>query len=293
MFGYIKPFKPELKICEFDAYKAVYCGLCGELGRSFGPPVRFTLSYDFTFVSMLYFSLSDEAAAISCHRCYVNPFKKTPCAGDAEALRFGAELAAVMLYHKLCDNIADSGFLKKTGWYLLKPFAASARKKAAKIRPKADEIVGGYMRKQALVEAEKRPSLDEAAEPTAEAMSRIFSLISGDEKVCRILERLGYFLGRYVYICDTLDDVEDDLKSGGYNPLVLKFCLTKGDAGKIRDAKDYARDSLYMTIGEAARAYDLLELNEFRPILDNIIALGLQNSVKEIYNKPQKKKSQA
>ncbi|MFT9057020.1 MAG: DUF5685 family protein, partial [Ethanoligenens sp.] len=28
MFGYVKPFKPELKIREFEAYRAVYCGMC-------------------------------------------------------------------------------------------------------------------------------------------------------------------------------------------------------------------------------------------------------------------------
>lgn len=289
MFGYIKPYKPELKICEFEAYKAVYCGLCGELGRSFGPLARFTLSYDFTFAGMLYFSLSDEPALISRCRCHVNPLKKIPCAASAEALRFGADIAAVMLYHKLCDNIADSRFIKKFGWSLLKPFAASARKKAAKTRPEADEIAVAYMREQSVIEAGESQSLDKAAEPTARAMSRLFRLVSRDEKVGRVLERLGYFIGRFIYICDALDDLEADLKSGGYNPLILRFGITKTDTGKINDAKDFARDSLYMTAGEAAKAYDLLSLNQFKPVLDNIIALGLQNSVKEIYDKPRKK----
>ena len=31
MFGYIKPFKPELKVREFDTYQAFYCGLCRQL----------------------------------------------------------------------------------------------------------------------------------------------------------------------------------------------------------------------------------------------------------------------
>lgn len=294
MFGYIKPFKPELKIREFDAYKAVYCGLCGELGRSFGFPARFMLSYDFTFVSMLYFSLNKESAEISCCRCHVNPFKKTPCVKDAEALRFGADLAAIMLYHKLCDNISDSGFPGRIGWYMLKPLASSARKKAAKSIPEADEIISRYMLKQSRVEAEKRPSPDEAAEPTAEAMSQLFRLIvpdkERDEKIMRILERFGYFIGRFTYICDALDDIGADLKSGGYNPLVLKFGVTRDDTEKLKAAKEFARDSLYMTIGEAAKAYDLLDLNSFKPILDNIIALGLQNSVREICEKPSKKR---
>lgn len=293
MFGYIKPFKPELKLCEFDAYKAVYCGLCGELGRSFGFPARFTLSYDFTFISMLHFSLNGDTAQLSRGRCHVNPLKRTPCVKDADALRFGANLAAIMLYHKLQDNIADSGFFKRLAWYALNPFAAAARKKAAKSLPEADAIVRAYMQQQALVEAEHCASPDRAAEPTAEAMSKLLCLIPAeekrDDKTSRILERLGYLLGRFIYLCDALDDLAADVKSGDYNPLALKFGIAKGNADKLPEASAFARDSLYMTIGEISKAYDLLNLHDFKPILNNIITLGLQNAAREIYEKPQKK----
>ena len=53
MFGYVKPYKPELRVRELEEYKAVYCGLCRELGQSFGLFARFTLSYDFAFLAML------------------------------------------------------------------------------------------------------------------------------------------------------------------------------------------------------------------------------------------------
>lgn len=53
MFGYIRPFQPELRMKEYEAYKSVYCGLCKELGRRYGIFARFTLSYDFTFLAIL------------------------------------------------------------------------------------------------------------------------------------------------------------------------------------------------------------------------------------------------
>ncbi|MEG2174051.1 MAG: DUF5685 family protein, partial [Oscillospiraceae bacterium] len=28
MFGYIRPWEPELKVSELDTYKAIYCGVC-------------------------------------------------------------------------------------------------------------------------------------------------------------------------------------------------------------------------------------------------------------------------
>ena len=33
MFGYVRPRKDELKVRDWEAYQAVYCGLCHTLGR--------------------------------------------------------------------------------------------------------------------------------------------------------------------------------------------------------------------------------------------------------------------
>ena len=53
MFGYIIAEKSELRIKEYDMYKAVYCSLCKTLGKKYGVISRFTLSYDFTFLGLL------------------------------------------------------------------------------------------------------------------------------------------------------------------------------------------------------------------------------------------------
>ena len=49
MFGYIKTCTPQLRLCEWEAYRGIYCGLCRTLGRRFGPLARLTLSYDLPF----------------------------------------------------------------------------------------------------------------------------------------------------------------------------------------------------------------------------------------------------
>ena len=33
MFGYIKPYKSEMKVGEYDTFKAIYCGLCKQLAH--------------------------------------------------------------------------------------------------------------------------------------------------------------------------------------------------------------------------------------------------------------------
>jgi len=65
LFGYIRTFKPEMKVKEFDTYKAVYCGLCKQLGKVYGPFARLTLSYDFTFLSLISLGLAPECGGIS------------------------------------------------------------------------------------------------------------------------------------------------------------------------------------------------------------------------------------
>ena len=53
MFGYVKVCKPELKIREYEEYKAVYCTLCRVIGRDYGQISRTLLSYDATFYVLL------------------------------------------------------------------------------------------------------------------------------------------------------------------------------------------------------------------------------------------------
>ena len=36
MFGYVRPYKSEMLVREFEQYKAVYCELCRVLGREYG-----------------------------------------------------------------------------------------------------------------------------------------------------------------------------------------------------------------------------------------------------------------
>lgn len=60
MFGYIRPFIPELKVKDKELYQAYYCGLCRAL-RKYGMTSRMTLTYDATFAAILLSSvLNDE-----------------------------------------------------------------------------------------------------------------------------------------------------------------------------------------------------------------------------------------
>ena len=76
MTGYIKAFKPELKIKDYELYRGVYCSACRVLGKLYTPIARMLLSYDFTFLSIVRLALQEQCGKFEKGRCCANPAKK-------------------------------------------------------------------------------------------------------------------------------------------------------------------------------------------------------------------------
>lgn len=288
MFGYIKPFKPEMKVKEFDTYKAVYCGLCKQLGKAYGPFARMTLSYDFTFLSLLSLGLQETVAGFRHEKCIVNPLKKKPCLVPCEDLNYSASAAMVMFYYKLKDNFDDGGLGDKAKSLLLMPFAGRARKKAAVHYEDLDRIVKTCMEQQYQIEHSDSLSIDRAAEPTAAALSKICKGLSKKEEEQIVLGRLGYLVGRYVYFIDALDDLEEDISTGNYNIFYKKF-QNEGNSD-ISQMKEYAKGVINLTVGQIAAAYELLDFRRYKTILDNIVYLGFHDSLRQVLTRDRSQK---
>lgn len=275
LFGYVRVCKPELKVKEYEMYKAVYCSLCKYLGKRYGILSRMTLSYDFTFLALLNMSLKDECEEFYKGRCAFNPIKKCNYCKNDESLKMPAAAAMIMLYYKLLDNISDEKGIKKLAFMFLKPIFSGAHKKAANEYPEIEDIVKDYIKKQNALEKSGNTSLDVVADPTAHALGKILSLCSEKEDQKRVLMRLGYCVGRYIYILDAACDLQEDIKKDSYN--VLKF-QDKIDAKEINS-------KLYFCANEAALAFELLDIKKFKSILGNIIYLGLEETFKKELNK--------
>lgn len=270
LFGYVRPLEGQQRVCELEAYKAVYCGLCRQLGQSFGLPARFTLSYDASFLALLGLALAEEKPAIAPGRCPFNPLGKRPVCREAPALAFAADVAVLLLYWKLRDNLTDEGpgrrLLARSGLLLWD----GAYRRAAARCPEPDEAFRQMTMEQRELEARSCQNPDEAAQPTAQALSAVLSALSDDEGQRRVLSRLGYLLGRFVYLADALDDLSADQKKGRYNPF-----LQAGGPSHLGELQQQCRGSLYLTIGEVERTWQLLRVRHFAPILENILTLGL------------------
>ena len=78
MFGYVKTATSELRLREWECYRAYYCGLCQSLLKRYGAMGQITLSYDMTFAAMLLSSLYEPDTDSSKCACVAHPFERHP-----------------------------------------------------------------------------------------------------------------------------------------------------------------------------------------------------------------------
>lgn len=287
MFGYIKVHKPEMKVKDFEIYNAIYCGLCRNLGKTYGVISKFSLSYDMAFVSLLQTALSDEFYGYERKRCRVNPLKKcTYCKNDGDFHSLAAAAGVTLTDMKVLDNIADSGFLKSLFYRFLRLFTKRWAKKAYRKYPELEKITLEYFKSQQIAESDPDCSLDKASEPTAKAVSSILSMIECEGKYKFVLERMGYCLGKWVYLCDVADDLTKDIKKHRFNPLIKEL-------PNDTDPKVFAEQRLLPILNtcfvECSTYSELLEIKKYKPILDNILYEGLKNAQLKIFNKETEK----
>ncbi len=292
MFGYIRPFKPEMRVCEYEAYKGIYCALCKSLGKEYGVAARFALSYDGAFVALLSISLSQECATMQKSHCTCNPLKRCNFLCGAEnSLSLAAAVTVLLTYYKLKDDIEDRSFLGGLKARLLMPWASRWNKKATARYPELAAKIAEAMQKQTEAEAQSESSIDRCAEPSAQALREIFAQISCQESERRILKEIGYHLGRWVYLMDASDDLPEDLKKGQFNPLIQKFSLLQNASeDQIAAARKYMNEVLNASAARIVQSGALLGFRRLEPIIDNIFTQGLADAQRRVLAGERKKR---
>jgi len=283
MFGYIMPDKRELKIKEFELFRAYYCGLCKSMGRSFGGFSRLALNYDSAFLGLLLSSLHREEPHLIREGCIANPFKKKWIVRNSSSVDYAADINVLLTYYKMKDNVNDEG---STLSYLGGLAFRGGYKQAAGRNPLLDNVIKTSLASQHELERRKCASIDEAAEPFANMMRHIIraGCRSGDKKVIRILDWLGYNLGKWIYMIDAYDDIEKDAKSGSYNALLLQYHFDGEDIKLFKERiREDVREGVIQALSQAADSMELLELSN-KGIIDNIIYEGLFKKTEEILN---------
>lgn len=276
MLGYIRASKPEMKFRDYEFYKGVYCTLCKALGKRYGFIPRFILSYDFTFFAMVRMAVRSQCPGFKKSHCSFNPTKKClDCNRDNEDIAYTADVSILMMYHKLRDNIEDSRFFKRLLCKLMLPYAKHLYKKACKRTGDICKVLEEQMARQLEIES-RNANLDEAADPSAVMLSELLvNNIDCEEKDA--LRKFGYMVGRWVYITDTVNDCEDDIKDGSFNPLKKRF--------EDENFAEYCEEMMNLTIGEAINCYKRLKIVRFDDILTNILYDGVYEVTQKVLKK--------
>lgn len=277
MFGYLQIQKSELLVREFEAYKSVYCGLCKQMGKDYSFLSRLSLSYDCTFYAMLLMSVKRSCKGFKDGRCTFNPIKKCKFAvSEDNSFSKASAFSVISTYYKLKDNLSDDVFFKKLITYLILPFFSHWRKKAEKIYPQLDAYVSEMMDMQYKAEHCENPTLDSSAHPTAYMLANVFALEADDEINKRVFYEFGYHLGRWIYFMDAADDLKKDIKRGNFNPFANL---------KIENSKEYISAVLNQSFARAFDAYNLIDIKDFKGILDNMMLLGFPATQNRVINK--------
>lgn len=278
MYGYIRPLKAELKVREYEAYHAMYCGLCRTLGRRYGPAARFLVSYDLTFLCCL---LEGGKAQWQQGRCFcpANPFCRRRCIEQSDAMEHAADFTVLLAWQKLRDAAQDEhGFKRAAAWLGMRLYGRAYRRAAAR-QPGLAVHIEQQLDRLASLEAAQSASLDETADAFAQILSGCAVLLSGGASR-RAGEQLLYHMGRFIYLTDALDDAADDARHGRYNPALQRYHagaegLTAADRASLTETID-------ASVSLAGAAMELMPLQAGRGIVENIVYQGMPGVLRAV-----------
>ena len=274
MFGYVKPYVPELKIIENQYYRATYCGLCRAMRDETGLISRMTLSYDITFLALIRLALLPEVPSFEKKRCFVHWVKKKTVMKKCVSLVYSAHIGTLLTYHKICDDVSDEKGVKRLKAKILRLVFLSSYKKAKKGYEELDELIKTKLRELHVLEKEKIRSADRPATIFGELMASVSSYGIENEENRLIASTIGKATGKFIYISDALDDIDEDRKKNGYNPFILLFDGAELDEEKKLDIEGAIKGILK----KGADALDLAPLDgrrDLEGLIRNIITLGM------------------
>ncbi len=280
MYGYVRPNRGELKVKDYERFRGVYCGLCHHLRRRYGILSRFLVNYDFTFLAMLLTEEREEA--VERVRCPVHPLKCYECVTAGDGLDRAADETVILAWWKLRDGVSDEGWLKRMLYRLACGILKPAYKKAARLRPQFAETCRVQLERRDALEAARSRSIDEPADAFASILRAAGDGDAQGSRTARVRGELLYHLGRIIYILDAVDDLAEDEKSGGYNPLRYRFelqdgTLTEEDTRTLRTTLQHSHNSI-------SAAYGLMDENVYADIISNVIYMGLPMVTEAVFS---------
>lgn len=273
MFGYVTINKMELKFKEYYSYKGYYCGLCKILKDKYNNISRMTLNYDMTFLILLLSSLYEVDNVSYNSRCIVHPAKKQLIIHN-EITDYAAGINIILSYYNLMDNWEDEKDAKSIiiARILKKQFTKASSQfleKSKNIKFRLDNI----------------SNLEKLNSNNIDAVSNEFGHLMEEIILYKVdvweetLRKVGFFLGKFIYLLDAYEDMEKDRKNNSYNPF---------NNLEIEDIDSYAADALNLNLAFLCEEIEKLPLIQDKGIIDNIVYSGIMSKIKMTRDKKEK-----
>ncbi len=261
MFGYVVMNKPEIKFKDFDMYRSFYCGLCRELKERYGLSGQITLTYDMTFVILLLSGLYEPPTKKGSTRCIVHPVRRQPVRKNA-ITEYAADMNIFLTYYKCKDDWNDE---RSIPGFAFGKLLEGKEKKSEKLWGKKVQTIVSCLDELSALEKENATDIDRVSGCFGRIMAEIFAY---REDVWEpTLRRMGFYFGKFIYLLDAYDDVEEDVKKGNYNPFSKDYIIKGFD--------DQVKNMLMMMMAETCREFEKLPIIKYTDILRNILYSGV------------------
>ena len=261
MFGYVTVCEPELKVKDLKKYRAYYCGLCCTLKEDYGFMGQMTLTYDMTFAVILLSSLYETITKHEEHRCKVHPVKRQHMLRN-EITSYAAAMNVLLAYYHMEDDWQDD---RKVSSLMTKSLIQGKAKKIIEKYPRQSEIIRKSLKELGECEHENSMDIDRATGCFGRLMAELF--VWKEDIWEKTLRKMGFYLGKFIYLMDAYEDLPEDRKKNRYNPLK--------ELAKRPDYEAQMEQILRMMIAESTVRFEQLPCLVDVDILRNILYLSL------------------
>lgn len=289
IFGYLKPYKDELKLKHMNEYKNAYCVVCYGLRKNIGYFSTLFLNYEAVFLYIFLDGLSSDVPVETKFRCITNPLKKVFSKINLQLLEYTSFICYSLTLLKIIDNSRDSN--KKLVYKLLE-WLLSKNKRYLKLQQKYagidNEVKHLYDELYHLENNECR-DFDLCSVTMGRVLAGIVEYYLNLQNIeCVNAKEFAMHLGMWTYLIDAYDDYESDAKKGAFNPLYSFEHMQHGftDINEKcycnSPALLYAEMMLGMMSKNMADYIIKLKFRGNTEIIENIVCYGTINEVKKI-----------